>query len=155
LFLGAIWNSEVQLRCFWGPFGIPECNFLFFGAIWNGLKGLPKLGHSGVQLLCLQFPVPWAGTRRRACAGNQRAHTSPPPVSPPRAFGIPPFGLRWRRGRSVVERCSMTRDASTAAGGCLTDRTIMPALPMPYNGDRVVFASRASSLDEGRGAHAK
>jgi hypothetical protein len=28
----------------------------------------------------------------------------------------------------------MTRDASapTAAGGCLADRTIMPALPMPY-----------------------
>jgi hypothetical protein len=49
----------------------------------------------------------------------------------------------------------MTRGASTAAGGCLTDRTIMPALPMPYNGGRVVFASRASSPDEGRGAHAK
>jgi hypothetical protein len=62
---------------------------------------------------------------------------------------------RWRRDRSVVERCPMTRDASTAAGGCLTDRTIMPALPMPYNGGRVVFASRASSPDEGRDAYAK
>jgi hypothetical protein len=49
----------------------------------------------------------------------------------------------------------MTRDASTAAGGCLTDRTFMPALPMPYNGGRAVFASRASSPDEGRDAHAK
>jgi hypothetical protein len=66
------------------------------------------------------------------------------------------IAIRWRRDRSVVERCSMTRGASTAAGGaCLTDRTIMPALPMPYNGGRVVFASRASSPDEGRDAHAK
>jgi hypothetical protein len=44
--------------------------------------------------------------------------------------------------------------AHTAAGGCLTDRTIMPALPMPYNGGRVVIASRASP-DEGRDAYAK
>jgi hypothetical protein len=39
--------------------------------------------------------------------------------------------IRWRRDRSV-DRCSMTRDAPTAAGGCLTDRTTIPALPMPY-----------------------
>ena len=48
----------------------------------------------------------------------------------------------------------MTRDAPTAAGGCLTDHTIIPALPMPYNGGRVVIASRASP-DEGRDAYAK
>jgi hypothetical protein len=61
--------------------------------------------------------------------------------------------IRWRRDRSV-DRCSMTRDAPTAAGGCFTDHTTMPALPMPYNGGRVVIASRASP-DEGRGAYAK
>jgi hypothetical protein len=45
--------------------------------------------------------------------------------------------------------------AHTAAGGCLTDRTVMPALPMPYNGGRVDSASRTFSPDEGRGAYAK
>ena len=45
--------------------------------------------------------------------------------------------------------------AHTAVGGCLTDRTIMPALPMPYNGGRVDSASRTFSPDEGRGAYAK
>jgi hypothetical protein len=59
--------------------------------------------------------------------------------------------IRWRRDRSV-DRCSMTRDAPTAAGGCPTDHMIMPALPMPYNGGRVVIASRASP-DEGRDAY--
>jgi hypothetical protein len=56
-----------------------------------------------------------------------------------------------------VDRCSMTRAARpTAAGGCLTDRTITPALPMPYTGGRVGSASRTSSPDEGRDArHAK
>ena len=51
----------------------------------------------------------------------------------------------------------MTREASTptAASGCHTDCTIIPALQMPYTGGRVVFASRASSPDEGRGAYAK
>jgi hypothetical protein len=44
LFLGVIWNSGVQLRCFWGPFGNLVCNFLFFGPIWNGLKGLLQSG---------------------------------------------------------------------------------------------------------------
>ena len=50
----------------------------------------------------------------------------------------------------------MTREASvpTAASGCFTDCTIIPALQMPYTGGRVVFASRASP-DEGRDAYAK
>jgi hypothetical protein len=62
----------------------------------------------------------------------------------------------WLASRSV-DRCSMTRDASapTAAGGCLTDRTIMPALSMPHNGGRVDSASRTFSPDEGRDAYAK
>jgi hypothetical protein len=45
LFLGAIWNSGVQLRCFWGHLVICDlvCNFLFFGTIWkHGLKGMGK-----------------------------------------------------------------------------------------------------------------
>jgi hypothetical protein len=56
-----------------------------------------------------------------------------------------------------VDRCSMTREASvpTAASGCHTDCTIIPALQMPYTGGRAVFASRASSPDEGRDAYAK
>jgi hypothetical protein len=62
--------------------------------------------------------------------------------------------IRWRRDRSV-DRCSMTRDAPTAAGGCFTGRTSMPALPMPYNGGRVDSASRTFSPDEDRGAYAK
>jgi hypothetical protein len=50
----------------------------------------------------------------------------------------------------------MTRTVRpTAAGGCLTDRTITPALPMPYTGGRVDSASRTSSPDEGRDAYAK
>jgi hypothetical protein len=52
----------------------------------------------------------------------------------------------------------MAREASapTAASGCHTDCTIIPALQMPYTGGRVVFASRASSpAEEGRGAYAK
>ena len=65
----------------------------------------------------------------------------------------PALMSRRRRDRSV-DRCSMTRDAPTAAGGCLTDHTIIPALPMPYNGGRVAIASRASP-DEGRDAYAK
>jgi hypothetical protein len=50
----------------------------------------------------------------------------------------------------------MTREAGvpTAASGCFTDCTIIPALQMPYTGGRVVFASRASP-DEGRDAYAK
>ena len=32
----------------------------------------------------------------------------------------------------------------TAAGGCLTDRAIIPTLPMPYTGCRVDSASRTS-----------
>jgi hypothetical protein len=39
--------------------------------------------------------------------------------------------------------------AHTAAGGCLTDRTTMPALTMPYNGGRVDSAPRTFSPDEG------
>jgi hypothetical protein len=39
------------------------------------------------QLLCLQFSVPRAGTRRRDCAGDRRARSSPLPASPP---GFPP-----------------------------------------------------------------
>jgi hypothetical protein len=58
-----------------------------------------------------------------------------------------------------VDQCYMDSDpstpAATAVGGCLTDCAISPALPMPYNGGRVVFASRASFPDEGRGAYAK
>jgi hypothetical protein len=45
--------------------------------------------------------------------------------------------------------------AHTPAGGCLTDRTIIPTLPMPYTGGRVDSASRTSSPDEGCGAYAK
>jgi hypothetical protein len=54
-----------------------------------GLRGQRATAQQ--QLLCSQFPVPWAGARRRACAGNRRARTSPLPASPspPRQFGIP------------------------------------------------------------------
>jgi hypothetical protein len=57
--------------------------------------------------------------------------------------------------RDLSSNAKMTgASAHTAAGGCLTDRTIMPALPMPYTGGKVVIASRASP-DEGRDAYAK
>jgi hypothetical protein len=71
----------------------------------------------------------------------------------------------YKKSKAVITRwllaiCrSMLHDyrasAHTAAGGCLTDRTITPALPMPYTGGRVDSASRTSSPDEGRGAYAK
>jgi hypothetical protein len=63
------------------------------------------------------------------------------------------FLIRWRRD----DQRYMNRDPGTptAVGGFLTDRTITPALPMPYTGGRADFASRASFPDEGRGAYAK
>jgi hypothetical protein len=50
------------------------------------------------------------------------------------------------------DKCYMNCDSistPTAVGGCLTDCTISPALPMPYNGGRVLFAPHAS-LPPGR-----
>jgi hypothetical protein len=89
---------------------------------------------------------------------NTAANAPPPPATRDGPKVFDPEAMfrktRWRRDRSV-DRCSMTRDALTAAGGCLTDRTIMPALSMPYNGGRVDSASRTFSPDEGRGAYAK
>jgi hypothetical protein len=44
---------------------------------------------AAAQLLCLQFSVPWAGARRRACASKPAGSHGPAPCPPPhRAFGI-------------------------------------------------------------------
>jgi hypothetical protein len=46
-------------------------------------------------------------TRRRACAGNRRARTSPPPASPPRPPGhsaLPPLGFSTKEMRIAASK---------------------------------------------------
>jgi hypothetical protein len=56
---------------------------------------------------------------------------------------------------SQISRQAKPPGPPDTVDGRLTDCTISPALSMPYNGGRVIFASRASLSDGGRGTYAK
>jgi hypothetical protein len=107
--------------------------------------------------ICVHVGTARADSRRSGAGLAPRPQALPVPAA---ALELPLWFYIYNNPLALrsVDRCSMTRDASahTAAGGCLTDRTIMPALPMPYNGGRIGSASpRTFSPDEGRGAYAK
>jgi hypothetical protein len=77
------------------------------------------------QLLRLKFPVPRAGTRRRACAGDWRARMGPLPCLSPRT--LPPrarFATRLPGGRGWFEgrACAGGGGASRASIFCFALR---------------------------------